>query len=160
MSGPENRFIKSLHKALPKAVYAEKMHNPYRGGTFDVWYSAKKDLWVEYKWIPNVPKTSTIVPALSPLQLAWGRGRHQEGRNVAVIVGCPEGGVLFETPEMWEAGLCAEDFRQAIVTKPAIVAWLVKFTTGKKHDGNTTSGKHSTRKLVRLQDNCDKLAYL
>lgn len=151
MSGPENRFIASLHRLLPKEVYAEKMHNPYRGGTFDVWYSGKKrDLWVEYKWIPSVPVSAITVPNLSPLQVAWGRGRAGEGRNVVVIVGCPEGGVLYDTPQMWEAGLYAVQFKQAIATKHAIVAWLVNFTTGKKYDGNTTSRKHSKRKLLSI----------
>jgi hypothetical protein len=147
-SGPENRFIRSLNTKLPKEVYAEKMHNPYRGGTFDCWYSGRSgDLWVEYKWIPSVPKTAFVVPELSPLQRMWGSGRFGEGRKVRVIVGCPDGGVIFDTPYMWEGGLSAADFRKRILTKPAIVAWLVKETTGiATNDGNTTSRKRSKRK--------------
>ena len=71
--GPENRFIASIHRLLPNELHAEKMHNPYRGGTFDVWYSGNKaDIWVEYKYDDNW---------LSPLQAKWGRGRHAEGRK-------------------------------------------------------------------------------
>jgi hypothetical protein len=54
-SKPETTFIQSIHRHLPKEVYREKMANPYRGGTPDVWYSGyKSDLWVEYKFIPKL----------------------------------------------------------------------------------------------------------
>ena len=55
-AGPETRFIASVHRHLPVDLHHEKMHNAYRGGTADCWYSGQKDdLWVEYKFI-TVPK--------------------------------------------------------------------------------------------------------
>lgn len=86
--GPENRFIQRVHKHLDKAVYREKMHNPYRGGTPDVWYSGpKSDMWVEYKW----NKARPTCKGLSALQVKWLDARSAEGRNVAVVCGWERG---------------------------------------------------------------------
>jgi hypothetical protein len=136
---PESRFITSVNAKVPLIVHREKMHNLYRGGTFDVWYSgSKSDLWVEYKWIPRVPKRGVVVPNLSALQRQWGRGRYREGRNVFVVLGCPDGCVIYTRPAMWEDGLHAEKFRGLLQSKPAIAAWITSYTTGdppewKKH---------------------------
>jgi hypothetical protein len=107
---PENQFISGVHRYLPN-VYYEKMNNPYRGGTPDVWYSgALGDLWVEYKYLPKVPKRGMIVPALSELQKRWIYGRRKEGRRVHVIVGCSQGGVWFLSDEDIFEGLPVDAF--------------------------------------------------
>lgn len=81
------------------------MHNPYRGGTPDVWYSGPGgDLWIEYKW-QTWPKSNLIVPELSPLQNDWLTRRRNEGRRVGVIVGTPKGAVFSATPREWKAGI-------------------------------------------------------
>ena len=101
--GPENRFIQRVHKHLPRNIYREKMHNPYRGGTPDVWYSGTGgDLWVEYKWAEKFGKL--VVPALSPLQLDWLTKRKAEGRNVLVVVGSKAGAVSLSTVNAWTSG--------------------------------------------------------
>ncbi len=131
-SGPENRFRASLHRLLPQELHHEKMNNPFRGGTFDDWYSGSKaDIWVEYKWEKN---------PLSPLQIKWGRERHAEGRRVFVIKGNKDGGVLYKTPKTWEAGVGGIN-----MTKAEIVAWLVDQTIGKLK----TDGASSKPKIVR-----------
>lgn len=102
--GPETRFYTAVHKLLPRSLHREKMHNPYRGGTADVWYSGNKaDLWVEYKFISKVPKAADIavVNELSALQLDWLRKRWEEGRNVIVILGTPVGSWIYENRD-WE----------------------------------------------------------
>lgn len=94
---PENNFIARVHKYLPVPVYREKMHNAYRGGTPDVWYSSvARDLWVEYKYIQTIPKRgSTRIPVdLSALQRQWIGNRLEEGRHVAVIIGSSQGGYV------------------------------------------------------------------
>lgn len=94
----ENQFIASVHKHLP-LVYREKMNNPYRRGTADVWYSgAKGDCWVEYKYVPgDIRRRRTNVPVdVTAQQLKWLSDRAREGRRVYVIVGCTEGGVMFD----------------------------------------------------------------
>ncbi len=125
---PENTFIRSVHAHL-KDVYSEKMNNPFRSGTADVWYSGRKgDLWVEYKYIPAIPKHAQIVPDLSARQLLWLRQRLDEGRRVAVIVGCREGGVLMWDGE-WEQGISPSDFSARLLARPAL-ADAIRAITG------------------------------
>lgn len=131
---PETTFYESVHRRLKKRapeVYFEKMYNPYRGGTWDVWYSGKKrDLWVEYKWMPKIPArpTTLVVPGLSALQLAWGAGRYEEGRNLAVILGCPEGGVIYQDLG-WEEEMEASIFKQMIKDRDAVANWIIQQVT-------------------------------
>lgn len=103
MSGPENTFIASVHKHLPpiNEFYRMKNHNEYNGGIADCWYSAERDLWIEYKFIVLPKRDDTLIdlqagkkPSLSALQAAWITARRTEGRNVWLIVGCNEGGVV------------------------------------------------------------------
>ena len=132
---PENSFISGVHKHLPsiKVIHREKMNNPYRGGTADMWYSGKlNDLWIEYKFLPRVPQRGIITPerfGLSALQSDWLRGRYAEGRNVGVIVGCPKGGVIMRDL-MWELEWSVEDFSKAICDRKFLANWIVQQTTG------------------------------
>lgn len=106
------------------------MNNPYRGGTADYWYSGNKsDLWVEYKWLAKVPvKTTNLTtgkkPALSMLQQKWLEKRHDEGRNVAVVVGLPEG-VIILRKKMWSNDLCFDN----LISKEQLASWITTQTT-------------------------------
>ena len=125
---PENQFITGVHKYLAsaKVLHREKMNNPYRGGTPDWWYSAKKgDLWVEYKFLPRVPQRGVVTPNLSELQKQWLAGRHAEGRNVAVVVGCPTGGVVLRNLE-WEQPLAAGEFVSRIRSRGELAQWITQ----------------------------------
>lgn len=135
MSKPETTFIGSVHKHLPpgrKNPYWMKNHNAYTGGVWDCWYSGAADLWVEYKFIV-VPKRgdTMILPDLSGLQTDWGRDRLAEGRNLAVIVGCKEGGVIFENLE-WEAEIASAAFKVRIMDRRELAQWII-MRTGQPH---------------------------
>ena len=120
---PENRFIKGVHNHLPK-TYAEKMNNPWRSGTADVWYSGKAgDLWVEYKFIERVPRSKEIRPDLTPRQVRWLNNRFDEGRNVAVVLGTPKGGVIYRNKE-WMNPLDHETLTGLIVSREEIARWI------------------------------------
>ena len=99
---PESQFINRVHKHLP-TVYKEKMNNPYRSGTADVWYSGRDgDLWVEYKYMKELPKRKTeIALPLTPRQRKWLNDRADEGRNVAVVLGTANGAAIL-TGGSWE----------------------------------------------------------
>lgn len=105
--------------------YRAKMNNPYTAGIWDWWYSgARADLWVEWKHIAIPKRDNTlIVPALSELQRHWGRGRHAEGRNLAVLVGCKQGGVVFRDLE-WEVGITTEQFRARLLSRAQLGSWI------------------------------------
>lgn len=120
---PENRFIRGVNKYLPK-TYAEKMNNPWRAGTADVWYSGSRgDLWVEYKFIERVPRSKEILPDLTPRQRRWLNNRFDEGRNVAVVLGTPEGGVIYRNKE-WNRPLDHETLSGLIVPRDEIARWI------------------------------------
>lgn len=110
MSGPENNFIAAVHRKLVPIdqFYRMKNHNAYNGGIADCWYSGRRDLWIEYKWV-DLPKTPTTViditagkkPSLSVLQQEWLRDRVAEGRSCWVIVGHAKGGAVFKFEREW-----------------------------------------------------------
>ena len=96
------------------------------GGVPDVWYSGKKkDLWLEYKFIPKIPsKPETLItPALSQLQLAWLEDRHAEGRNVGVVVGSPKGGVVMLN-KSWECGISSANFCKSLMSRKELATWV------------------------------------
>jgi len=123
---PETTFIAAVNNHIPKSVYRMKNNNQYTGGIADVWYSGRdNDLWVEYKYLPRVPTRVDIdvMKLLSPLQQAWLRDRRMEGRNVAVILGCPEGGVVL-TDRQWELELTIQNFRTLLRSKQELGEWI------------------------------------
>jgi len=109
------------------------MNNPYRGGTADWWYSGNLcDLWVEYKFLPRVPQRGDMTPeryGLTALQLDWLHRRHVEGRNVAVIVGTPKGGVIMRDLA-WETHISPIKFTAGILERRALADWITQQTLG------------------------------
>lgn len=130
-SKPETNFRLKIERRLPRKLHREKMNNPYRGGTADSWYSGDAgDLWVEYKFLPQVPQRGIIDAkrlGLTALQQQWLRGRHEEGRNVAVICGTSAGGVIMRDLE-WEAGLTVDLFNGRTVKIDSLSYWIEQQT--------------------------------
>jgi hypothetical protein len=126
---PETTFYRNVHSHLPRALHREKMSNPYQGGTWDCWYSGARDLWVEYKFVVLPKRDATLVqPGLSSLQLAWGEGRLAEGRTLAVIIGCREGGVILVDGD-WECPLTCAQFKAKLLTRRQIAEWITVATS-------------------------------
>lgn len=120
---PENRFIQGINRHLSR-TYIEKMNNPYRSGTADVWYSGNRgDLWVEYKYIERIPRSAEILPDLTPRQRRWLNARSDEGRNVAVILGTPTGGVIYRNKD-WSAPLSTEQLIERVQAKDELARWI------------------------------------
>jgi hypothetical protein len=71
-----------------------------------------------------------VATGLSTLHLEWGRGRHAEGRQVAVIVGCKEGGVVF-VDGAWEFPLSCAAFRASLQSRREIAAKMSASSSGK-----------------------------
>jgi hypothetical protein len=129
---PETSFIAGVHKHLPPGredPYWMKNNNIYTAGIWDVWYSgAAADLWIEYKFEVLPKRPDTLVPIqLSALQEDWGRKRLKEGRNLAVIVGCKEGGVIFQDLE-WESEITQAAFKARIMSRADIARWIMQQT--------------------------------
>jgi len=145
---PETLFTNRLNKRLPQEVYAEKQHNFYRGGTPDFWYSGyKADLWVEYKWVKQLPKKeSTPIRAdLSGLQTLWLSDALRKGRNVCVIIGSPQGcAILVDGAWRYELSHAAFLFKE-----PDVVQWLIR----KLCVSNPISGSDGSSNKLGVQ-NC------
>lgn len=98
-----------------------------------MWYSGvKSDIWIEWKWLAKIPTRTTVVirPALSALQVDWLVARKKEGRNVFVVVGCPDGCVLYASPEEWKDGITVKEFRARLSSKLEIANWITEYTMG------------------------------
>lgn len=120
---PETRFIAGVHKHLCD-THVEKMNNPWRAGTADVWYSGVLgDLWIEYKFIERLPRSNSILPDLTPRQQRWLNNRFDEGRNVAVVLGTPTGGVIYRNKE-WMKPLDHLSLSKLVVAKVDIARWI------------------------------------
>jgi len=122
MSQPEHLFHARINRRLPRQVYAEKMHNIYRGGTPDYWYSGfKADLWVEYKWVKKLPVKADVKTGLSGLQKLWLNDAWKKGRNVCVIIGAPTGCVVLQNGA-WNEDISRGKF---VVTEQAVAEWII-----------------------------------
>ena len=134
-SKPETVFSASVHRHLPpiRELYREKMNNPYHGGTPDWWYSGKRDLWLEHKFLPRLPQKGNIwlcnpnvkQPILSRLQQQWLHDRYAEGRNVGVLIGVPTGGVILRDL-VWEDEISVGVFRALVVPRQQLAGWITQ----------------------------------
>ena len=101
----ENRFIARVHKKLPDAVYAEKMSNPWRGGTPDCVYEGTNGYhWIEYKYLETRPVRS-FKPDLTKLQFDWLKRAYEKKRRPWVVVGWPKGCVILSKLEQWDSSV-------------------------------------------------------
>jgi hypothetical protein len=126
---PESNFIAKIHKRLPAAIYRMKTNNPYVAGIPDCYYSGSVgELWVEYKFVPKIPINGMVKVALSALQRQWLEGREVEGRNVGVVVGSPEGVVIFHGAAYPEE-MSAAHFRIAMIDIEEVAEWITEQTT-------------------------------
>jgi len=132
MAKPETTFTTSVHNHLPpgrRAPYWMKNNNLYTSGIWDVWYSgAARDLWVEYKFTTMPKRADTLVDVtLSPLQVDWGMDRHEEGRDLAVIVGFKEGGIILLHRE-WEEPITQAEAIARLMSRKEIAQWIIDVT--------------------------------
>lgn len=157
---PETRFINKVNARLPlkhrassagarkalglasnEGIGYEKMANPFTSGTADSWYSGKRDIWVEYKYLARLPvrESTEIHPQklLRPEQLRWLKERHSEGRTVRVIVGHPKGAIILLplTPQPeWEYPLTKKDFLAKSKRLDELAEYLLDLIEGHHHE--------------------------
>jgi hypothetical protein len=91
--------------------------------------SVQMDMWVEFKFIDKIPKTETFRLDLTPRQLEWLRDRHQEGREVYVILGTKDGGVIFSDRE-WEGIFSQKELLSRVISRKDIAEWIATATHG------------------------------
>jgi len=130
----ENQFRASIHKHLtPEKPHHEKMHNPFRRGTADDWYSGREgDIWVEYKWVSRLASIQAD-RLLTPLQNHWHEQRHAEGRQVFMIVGFPQGGIIIH-PRDYSRRIPVPEVEERLRKRKEIAAWIEFQTMGLDED--------------------------
>ena len=109
-----------------------KNNNDYTSGVPDVWFSGTKgDLWVEFKFVSKLPQKVPLRPyeLLSALQEKWLRERYEEGRNVAMIIGCKrdrhlEGFLLRDLA--WEKDIHPDEFDALILSKSELAGFITE----------------------------------
>ena len=114
----ETNFIQRVHRQLPKELYRWKIKDDYAGGVPDAWYRGDRaSLFVEYKYVPKLPKreTTLVRATLSELQVMWLHERQKQGENCLVIVGVPTGGVVFDNIKQAHKGIPMSDFQSRIL---------------------------------------------
>lgn len=133
---PEATFRTSVHKYLDGNVHRQPAGNAYSAGTPDTYYeSFSSHLWVEWKfWRVVPPKFNLSEPVmkshktrLSELQLAWVNRAHGNNQFVAVITGCPKGGIIMIERE-WTCDITRECFEHNILTRREIAQWIHETT--------------------------------
>lgn len=125
----EHHYIRSIHDRLKRAkpeLYIWKINDPYQGGVADAYYSGAQDLWVEFKFVKALPKRdgTAVDIGLSQLQKNWLTSRHREGREVAVVVGSPDGSLILPGIS-WDRVISAADFLSSRVDKNDVVAYIL-----------------------------------
>ena len=123
---PETSFTRRITSRLPKSIYHMKNSNPYTAGVPDLWFSGNSgDLWVEMKYIETLPVSVPVRPTklLTALQLDWLNRRYEEGRNVAVIIGCKTGGVIL-LDKLWQTDIAVDTFKTLIRSPADLAEWI------------------------------------
>jgi hypothetical protein len=92
----EHKFFSALRRNLKGKAYYLKLNVRFHKGVADAWISgSKSDLWLEGKYLARLPPVVDLKKLLSAHQDEWLRGRHKEGRNVAVVLATPQGNLYF-----------------------------------------------------------------
>ena len=147
----EHAFIRSIHdrlKRVDRSIYVWKINDNYQGGVADAYYSGDRDCWIEYKYLKSLPKRSdTLIKIdLSPLQQEWLRERHNQGRNVSVVIGSPDGAMILSGTS-WNRSISTAEFLSSAVDKSEIVAYIREQVRSTTQEGrsNDQPSDHATR---------------
>lgn len=121
-SKPETNFIKKIHSRLDSCVYREKMANPYRGGTPDVYYEGHHGvLWVEYKYWRSIKRQFTPEEIVSPKQWFWIQRAHANNVNIVTIIGYEDKGVIVYPDD---EKILNSQFKQKLQTLADLALWI------------------------------------
>jgi len=129
----ESTFWQALKKDIGGRIYSWKINARFVAGVPDSWFSGMDtDLWCEMKYVQTMPPLINPTNLLSPRQMAWLEARYKEGRNTSVLIGSPEGCVMF-WGDSWKEPLDREEFRMDCCwTRKNIANEIVRFCGAKQ----------------------------
>jgi len=108
----ESKRTAALRLHLKQHLYTLKLNVRFYKGVPDCYYSgAVADLWNEHKKYDDLPRVIDLTKPskTSLLQQEWLVGRHNEGRNVGMIVFSNEGH-LFLPRLSWQQPMPRDEF--------------------------------------------------
>lgn len=132
----EHGFVRKVHqklKADKRLRKIWKINDNFQGGVPDAYYLAEAgDLWVEYKYIPRLPKrgTTLIVPDLSELQYGWLRDEQECGNMAWVAVGHPGGVWVTADLDRCREGIATSTFVEETIGVPTFIDRILYVCTG------------------------------
>lgn len=141
----EADFTSRVHSKIPAdKIKVWKIKDDFQGGVPDAMYLSKHNpnglvqpvIFIEYKYLKALPKREKtyIIPALSDLQRVWLRTALIGKSKAFVIVGYPDKsgskGVVFYTPEEWEAGITLAEFKSRVMGYADLADFIVSQVIG------------------------------
>lgn len=121
----ETTFWQSLRKKLHPRVYALKLNLRFTAGVPDCWLSGSEDdLWLELKYLQQLPPIVDCTNLLTTLQQEWLKRRYAEGRNVGVLIGSTDGHVYFPGLS-WQEPMTRGTFQQQAQTTKDVAEMLI-----------------------------------
>lgn len=131
---PEKVFEGNVNKHVSQSVHHEAMGTGFSNGTPDRWYDGPaRDLWVEYKFLQEIPPVVRLADRsarvkLSALQQRWLNRASRNGRNTAVIVGVPGGKGLILPDLSWHQEIKRDWLSSNLIGVKEIAYWITEFT--------------------------------
>lgn len=129
----EHGYVRKIHKKLKatkrlKRVW--KINDNFQGGVPDAFYLGSDELWIEYKYLKQLPKrkTTLVVPDTSDLQVLWLKDLQESGKNAWCVVGHPGGAWIIEDLSLL-AGLPCEQVIEESVSDAALIQKILYICT-------------------------------
>ena len=99
----EHSFIRSIHTNISSDVFVWKIADKYQGGVPDTYYSGPSGyMYIEYKYIQNIPKRSTtkVKVTLTELQRSWLHRAQSHNHLAYTVIGSSAGVYFIAVPHL------------------------------------------------------------
>ena len=99
----EHSFIRSIHTDMSSEMFVWKIADKYQGGVPDTYYSGPFGyMYIEYKYIQNIPKRSTtkVKVTLTELQRSWLRRAQSHNHLAYTVIGSSAGVYITQDPDL------------------------------------------------------------
>lgn len=139
----EHSFVKSVHRKLPRSIYRWKIHDSFTGGVPDAMYAGPSGmLFVEYKYLKNLPKkdTTVITTGLSPLQLNWLNQMMGYGHLCVVAIGSSRGIFVISDTNTLNENISNAKFQSLLISLDEFIEYICNMV-------NTNEPINPSRKL-------------
>lgn len=123
----EHGFIRYIHSKLDPLVFHWKIHDQFAGGVPDAFYTAKRPLWVEYKYIKVLPKRpdTKLATCLTVNQQIWLDRLEASNQPCALIIGNGTRAVILVHGQ-WNIDVPRHYFDSHSVSRSEVVDWIHK----------------------------------